>query len=183
MRTAITITTFGLAACIYAFTIGAADRDFPEDEKIWDYLIHHRKEMIRITQKPQRVYWAGSPLCARPNYIPHSPHGEHWIHVFISPGGSNAMMTGKGMYPVGTVILKQKFLDAAGTNTDFYTGMRKRERGYNSELGDWEFFTLDRGGDMVTARGKIESCMDCHAKYKATEFVSRRYLTSKDDAR
>jgi hypothetical protein len=144
--------------------------------------MHHRKEMARVTAKPYRVNWAGSPLCARPNSIPHSPHGEHWIHVFVSPGGTNAMTTGKGTYPVGTVILKQKFLDAGGTNTDFYTGMRKRERGYNPELGDWEFFTLDRGGYMVTARGKIESCMDCHTKYKTTDFVSRRYLTTKEGA-
>ncbi len=157
------------------------ERQIPEDEKIWDYLMRHREEMIRITEKPYRVNWVGSALCARPNSIPHSPHGEHWIDVFVSPSGTNAMLTGKGTYPAGTIILKQKYFDARGTNTDFYTGMRKRERGYNPGLGDWEFFTLDSRFYMVTARGKIESCMDCHSKFDTTDFVSRRYLTTKED--
>ena len=158
-----------------------APAQFPEDEKIWDYLMQHRKEMSRVTTKPYRVNWVGADLCARPNSIPHSPHGEHWIHVFVSPDGTNAMATGKGTYPEGAMILKQKFHDVTGTNTDFYTGMRKRERGYNPDWGDWEFFTLDASGHTVTARGKIESCLDCHEKYKGTDFVTRRYLTAKQE--
>lgn len=160
-----------------------AERQFPEDEKIWAYLMQNRAEMVRVTPKPVRINWAGAPLCQRPNHIRHSPHGEHWIHVFVSPGGTNAMTTGKGTYSEGTMILKQKFEDAEGKTTEFYTGMRKRERGYNPELGDWEFFMLDAGGHMVTARGKIESCMDCHSKYPKTDFVSRRYLTTKEAER
>ncbi|HUR47683.1 MAG TPA: cytochrome P460 family protein [Candidatus Saccharimonadales bacterium] len=181
MRSIIARSLSFVAVLLAVCALGAADRDYPEDEKIWAYLMQHRREMTRVTSKPYRVEWAGSELCARPNSIPHSPHGEHWIHVFVTPGGTNAMATGKGTYPIGTVILKQKFLDDRGTNTDFYTGMRKREAGYNPQVGDWEFFTLDRGGHMVTARGKIESCMDCHTKYKSTDFVSRRYLTSTAD--
>src|SRR5258706_604029 len=93
-----------------AYLSPAAERQIPEDEKIWSYLTRHRQEMVRVTQKPYRVNWAGAMLCARPNSIPHSPHGGHWIHVFVSPGGTNAMATGKGAYPEGTIILKQKFL-------------------------------------------------------------------------
>jgi hypothetical protein len=176
MRTAHPITAKAVAFLCIIGAASAAERQIPEDEKIWDYLMRHREKMVRVTQEPHRVAWEGVTLCQRPNVIPHTPHGEHWIHVFVSPGGADALTTGKGAYPEGTVILKQKLLDAKGTKTDFYTGMRKRERGYNSELGDWEFFMLDAGGHTVTARGRIESSMDCHAKYKATDFVSRRYL-------
>src|SRR4051794_36656394 len=101
MRSVIAISLIPVAALIYVCTLGAADRDFPADEKIWEYLMHHRHEMTRVTSKPYRVEWAGSVLCARPNAIPHSPHGEHWIHVFVSPGGTNVMATGKGTYPAG----------------------------------------------------------------------------------
>lgn len=191
MRTLLPLSLLVLAALLFVSSPRAADtnkpdtkareRQLPEDEKIWDYLMRHRDDMVQVTPKPYRINWAGAPLCARPNYIPHSPHGEHWIHVFVSRSGTNAMTTGKGTYPEGTVILKQKFTDAAGTKTEFYTGMRKREKGYNPELGDWEFFMLDSGGYHVTARGKIESCMDCHTKYPTTDFVSRRYLTTKED--
>jgi Cytochrome P460 len=183
MRTFITVTTLGVAALIYVCGLGAADRDTSEAEKIRGYLMRHRKEMTRVTSKPYHVKSVGSPQCYDPDSFPHRMHEEHWIHVFVSPSGTNAMATGKGTYPVATVILKQKFWDAGGTNTEFYTGMRKRERSYNPKSGDWEFFTLDRGGQNVTALGNIgESCMNCHAKYKATDFVSRRYLNTKEDA-
>ena len=164
--------------CAHTAAAGAASgrRELPEDEKIWAYLSGHRDKMVRVTRKPVYVTWLGTELCARPNMLPHTPHGEHWIHVFVSPEGRKTMIEGKGVYPQGTYILKQKLLDQAGVKTDFYTGMRKREKGYHPELGDWEFFTLDSGGQMVTARGKIDSCIDCHKQYRSTDFVSRRYL-------
>lgn len=148
-----------------------------EEERLSDYVQRHRHEMVRLTQEPYHVSWAGAELCGRPYVIARSPHGEHWIHIHISPKGANVMRTGIGTYPEGTVILKQKFLDAAATKTEFFTGMRKREPGYNPAFGDWEFFVMEARGWLVTARGRIESCMDCHSKYKATDFVSRRCVT------
>ena len=85
-------------------------------------------------------------------------------------------MTGKGTYPEGTVILKQKYLDEKASKTEFFTGMLKREEGYNPDAGDWEFFMLNASGTMVTANGRIESCVECHQKYAATDFVARDYL-------
>jgi hypothetical protein len=67
-------------------------------------------------------------------------------------------------------------LDSEAKQTEFYTGMRKREKGYNPTYGDWEFFTLDKTGTKVNAGGKIDSCMDCHANRKETDLVSRKYL-------
>jgi len=165
---------------IGASALWAADRSrhVAEDEKIWDYLMRHRHEMVRVTEKPHHVKWVGAPLCARPNIIPHTPHGEHWIHVLVSPGGTNAIRTGKGKYPIGTMILKQKFLDEKGNQTEFFTGMRKREKGYNPIAGDWELFMLDRTGRNMIARGKIDSCVDCHTNYRNTDYVSRSYLNN-----
>ena len=72
--------------------------------------------------------------------------------------------------------MKEKYLDEKATKTEFFTGMLKREEGYNPEAGDWEFFMLDAPGKMVMARGRIESCVECHQKYAATDFVARDYL-------
>ncbi len=161
---------------------GAVAEQSLTNEPMLDYLEQHRSEMIRITSEPYHVSWSGADFCNVPvPQPPRSPHREHWIHVFVSPVGTNVMQTGKGVYPVGTVILKQKFLDRDGAKTGLYTGMRKREPGYNIQSGDWEFFTLDGSGQTVTTSGKIDSCMECHAKYSATDFVSRQYLLTKQD--
>jgi len=159
-------------------------RPIVEEDKIMAAVGDYQKSMVRVTKDPYRVWWPGKAatvFCNPPSGIPHNPHGNHWVHVFVTPTGTNAMMTGNGKYPEGSIILKQKLLDAAGTRTELYTGMRKREPGYNPDLGDWEFFIVDSSARMITARGKIESCMDCHAKYQATDFVTRRYLNTKED--
>ncbi len=133
-------------------------------------------ELIRVTEKPHQVPNLGSLCSPPPAGSLFTPHDEFWIHVFVTPEAAEVIKSGKGVYPEGTIILKQKFLDEAATQTEFFTGMRKREKGYNPAYGDWEFFTLDKTGTKVTARGKIDSCMDCHANFKATDFVSRKYL-------
>jgi hypothetical protein len=93
------------------------------------------------------------------------------------------MMSGKGTYPTGTIILKEKFQDAAGTQTDLFTGMLKREKGYAPKTGDWEFFALNSDATAVTSAGNVQSCINCHAPLRDTDFVSRRYLTAKVAAR
>ena len=147
-----------------------------EREKVWARITWGREGLVRVTAKAFKVEWYGIWACRLPSVQEHTPHGMHWIDVFVTPGGTNAMMTGTGTYPEGTVILKQKYSDEKATKTEFFTGMLKREQGFNPDAGDWEFFMLDAPGNMVTARGRIESCVECHQKYAATDFVARDYL-------
>lgn len=135
-----------------------------------------RDRMVRVTRQPYRVRQPDPTLCAAPSLVHRGPHGDHWIHVLVNATGRKAMETGQGEYPVGSLILKQKFFDALGKRTDFYTGMRKREPGYNPTLNDWEFFTLNATGKKITSQGKLKSCMDCHRPYVATDYVTRAYL-------
>ncbi len=134
-------------------------------------------ELVRVTKSPFRIESSLFVLCV-PNIrsVPNNPHGDRWIDVYVTDGGRRAMSSGKGTYPEGTVILKQKYTDPAGTKTELFTGMLKREKGYNAQVGDWEFFALNSDATAITASGRIESCIDCHRPYKNTDFVSRRYL-------
>lgn len=177
---------------VIAGVVAAAERGLPknplikepntwpvsEDKAIGMYLAQNRDKMVRVTEKPSYVTDWTMSMCAPGFELPHQLHAHFWIHVFINPEAAEIIKSGKGVYPEGTIILKQKFLDAGAKQTEFYTGMRKREKYYNPDYGDWEFFTLDSTATKVTARGKIDSCMDCHANWKETDFVSRKYLRS-----
>jgi hypothetical protein len=134
------------------------------------------QKFVRVTGRPVRIEFQRRILCAKRN-VPNGPHGDHWIDVFVTEEGAATMRSGKGVYPQGTIILKQKYADAAGTKTDLFTGMLKREKDYHPEVGDWEFFVLNSNRTRVTELGRIESCIDCHVAYKHRDFVSRDYLT------
>lgn len=97
------------------------------------------------------------------------------IHVYVSLEGVPAMKTNGVAFPVGTLILKEKFPTATAKTPELYTGMLKREQGYNPGCGDWEFFTLDGARGAITARGRIESCIKCHKYYSTSDFVTKAY--------
>jgi hypothetical protein len=88
------------------------------------------------------------------------------------------MCSGHGIYPVGTVILKRKYgpNDASGKVTELFTGMRKREAGYNPQGGDWEYFVTSSDGKVMGSTGALATCMACHQGYSSTDYVTRDYF-------
>lgn len=136
-------------------------------------------KLIRSTQEPFPVAPKVAAACASPfsQSLP-DPHEGKSIHVFVTSNGCDTMKSGRGVYPRGTVILKEKFADSAGKTPVLFTGMLKREKGFDKKSGDWQFFALNSDATRVTT-DKTGSCIDCHAPYRATDFVSRSYLVEK----
>ncbi|QTD48431.1 cytochrome P460 family protein [Sulfidibacter corallicola] len=81
-------------------------------------------------------------------------------------------------YPRGTVILKEAFRIADGQSATplNLSLMVKREAGFDSALGDWEFIQIAAEGDLII-RGTSENpasralCTDCHLNMKHRDFV------------
>lgn len=138
-----------------------------------------KDNLVRVTRAPFHVIDPAAAGCRPQTALPSNPHGGHWIDVYVTRAGRAPLVSGKGIYPEGSVILKQKLIDADGTKTDLFTGVLKREKGYNLQVGDWEFFVLDGKASAITASGKLRSCSACHEAYAATDYVSRSYLTRK----
>ena len=139
------------------------------------------KALVQVNAKRVEISPEVKLLCAPPNEEDIKTHRQlvagksAFVNVFVTPGGVDAMKDRPAVFPVGTVILKQKFPTATSKTTELYTGMLKREPGYNPDCGDWEFFTLSGNGKVVTARGKIDSCIECHKEYPKTDFVTKEY--------
>ena len=84
--------------------------------------------------------------------------------------------------PVGTIIIKEKYdhIEDAKTRTkaDAYAAMIKHEPGYDADHNDWEYvyIELDKPNTITGATcGKLDSCIDCHANRKQTDYVFRDY--------
>jgi len=151
-----------------------------------------RTNAVRMTDKPMMMSAPSAVSCyippaqlrvyqkqqANPSF-PKDPHVAKYVHVFVSLQGAPAMLTNSAAFPVGTIILKEKFSDPEGKHTELFTGMIKHEPGYNPDCGDWEFFALSANAKKITARGKIESCMTCHREFPESDFVTKTYISDR----
>jgi Cytochrome P460 len=159
------------------------------------FIAAREKTLTRVTDKPQSmdarvVRFCRGPL---PKELPeNNPHLGHSVHVYVTPGEEKKIRTGEGTYPVGTLIVKEKLSTKPVEQIDLYpnsgkptpqprqdpdlfTVMLKREAGYNKECGDWEFMVVSGDVKQIVARGKIDSCVECHKDHKATDFVTQLY--------
>lgn len=211
MRGATIITFLSiLAGLLIAMEPGGAKAGKPSPEKptaekhvVYDVELRNyaaeRAKHVLVTKEPHQVIDPILTLCVAPTSPDvlnqrmkrgDNPHENYAIQVYVTENGRAMMESGRGIYPVGTVILKEKQLiqvKAANSNDaapavvqpQLFTGMLKREAGYNPECGDWEFFVVDGAATKLQARGKIDSCSACHQEYKQTDFVTRAYMPKK----
>ncbi|RYD85172.1 MAG: hypothetical protein EOP84_03325 [Verrucomicrobiaceae bacterium] len=146
------------------------------------YLLSDLEKLTRLTEKRLVMRAEYSDLCAPVDLPDHARllgkrDGESQlaaIHIYVTREGEAAFRTPEAKFPVGTIVLKQKFSSPEAKEAEFYTGMRKREKGYNPDCGDWEFFTMNADRRAFTAQGRIDSCMDCHRTYAKTDFITKR---------
>ncbi len=107
-----------------------------------------------------------------------NPHDEKYAHVFVSTNGVAAMKSNNAVFPIGSIIIKEKLSDAEGTQTELFTGMVKREKNYNPQCGDWEFFTVSGDASRIASRGKLQNCIDCHVEYSDSDYVTKKYIAN-----
>lgn len=105
------------------------------------------------------------------------PHDTAYISVYVNPAGREAMMKqAHPKFPVGSVIVKEKFPSHDSEYPELLTVMMKRERGYDSANGDWEYLVMEGDLSTIRARGKLRSCQGCHLEKAADDYVFRTYL-------
>lgn len=113
--------------------------------------------------------------------LPQNPHDTNYITVFVNPIGSDAMMTQDDpKFPVGSIIVKEKFTTLDSPEPVLLTVMKKRETGYDVTRGDWEYMVVDGAMSTIGARGTLGTCQSCHLEKADQDFVFRTYLPVED---
>jgi len=165
----------------------AAQPDTPPGYLAFDSAqdVANYREWTVVNPEP---YDAGSrvaALCAPLNRIdpndPHitrrSPGGTAYIKVWVNESAKAPMLTQREpRFPVGSIIVKEKLPDAATAEPELLTVMIKRNRGFNPEVGDWEFLVFNGHATTVVERGRLARCQECHVPTASTDYVFRDYL-------
>ncbi|MBN8601564.1 MAG: cytochrome P460 family protein [Planctomycetes bacterium] len=150
----------------------------PDHSESLSRLVADLDQFHRVTDKPHRMADSTAELCAV-SYNTHIHEGigeTAYCHVYVTANGKEVLTSGKGNYPIGSVIVKSKLQRENSNDAILYTVMRKMSEGYDSDNGDWEYTVLDGPSKRVLASGKIDSCIACHKSYSASDYVTREYL-------
>ena len=67
-------------------------------------------------------------------------------------------------YPTGTILVKETYKSDNGAKGKLkdLTIMVKRDPGYDSDNGDWEYLMVT-ASLRIRSQGRINMCIDCHA--------------------
>jgi hypothetical protein len=99
-----------------------------------------------------------------------SPHRSRHVRVRVNPKGEETFYSKNSeAFPVGSVIVKEKFLDGKFERAESLGVMLKSESG-------WDFIYKDEDGQISQGRRQLENCYACHASLKERDQVFRTYL-------
>ncbi len=143
------------------------------------------KDWTKVTSAREPMAMAAALLCAMP--LPGSRKGPApgaqsledtaFISVYVNPVGRHAMMSqAKPRFPVGSIIVREKFRIRGSHQPELLTVMMKREPGYDPARGDWEYMVVNGGVSEIRARGALASCGGCHQQREADDYIFRSYL-------
>lgn len=159
----------------------------PDDFRFQAKKLKNKSLWTQVNTEPYYISAAVDALCRAPTSANYeierrkNPHAATFITVYVNNVGREAMFSKDVQrFPEGSVIVKKKIGNySEGRTTLLYTLMKKRERGYNPVVGDWEFLVVAGNGTQLKASGKIESCQACHLRRSDSDFVFRSYVKSK----
>jgi hypothetical protein len=144
--------------------------------------IFAHRTWTQVNPQRFRMNMFTASLCRMPTPVDEAmeaggPHRDKFVTVYVNDTGKSSMMTERyPKFPVGSMIVKEKFSTVEGGSPELMTAMLKREAGYNPKTGDWEYLVLNGEGTKIEARGKLDDCMACHALLNKQDFVYRSYL-------
>ena len=82
------------------------------------------------------------------------------------------------VYQVGTIVLKENYLLEKGipTRPSTVTVMIKRPKGYNPDMGDWEFLQFDQQGKILLVGNNRDpvvdaTCASCHKNMESRDYI------------
>jgi len=186
-RTTCLLIALATVTLVSAFPKRETQSATPDDFRFQAAKLKDKSLWTQVNAEPYRISTAVDALCRAPtsaNYESErkkNPHAASFITVYVNNVGREAMFSKEVQrFPEGSVIVKEKIGNRfEGRKPLLYTLMKKRERGYNPVVGDWEFLVVSGNGTQLEASGKIESCQACHLTRSDSDFVFRPYLKSK----
>ena len=142
------------------------------------------KQLQKMNEKPIYIDPKFDSLCGTitsenaASFVENGPHSSSAINIYMNSLAAEAFKSKTFPYPIGSIVIKDK--NAVSTrvlNDKGVGGMVKREKGYDPENGDWEYFYFTDIKEIE--QGKIDSCIQCHSRASKKDFIFAKWNIKK----
>lgn len=145
-------------------------------------------QYVRVTERPFAMDDTAARLCRPPDGRSDNPHepkypDQAFCHVYVSPAAREIMLSGRGTYPEGSLVIKAKLSSVDSQTPELFTLMQKMPAGYDEQHGNWKYVVVDGSTFRQLASGRIDSCQSCHDQYSETDYITRVYLKEKNSSK
>lgn len=112
----------------------------------------------------------------KPDTADDSPHIEKYVVVYVNDIAVKPMFGAEPpVFPVGSIIVKEKHPTRESTTPELLTVMMKREKGFNPGGGDWQYLVADGDARGIRQRDNVEHCQQCHEPQQMNDYVFQTY--------
>jgi len=152
----------------------------PQSPTSIDKVIAEYKNWTPLMSVPKGVSGSLYTLCRAPmqdeDAFLASPHVSHFINVRVNDVALATMKQEtkpetKMVFPVGSVIVKEKLVEKADAKPEALGIMIKREKGFNPDGGDWEYVYWKKTGEIFRGPEQTKHCQTCHVAKRNTDSV------------
>ena len=136
------------------------------------------KQLQKMNEKPIYVNANFAIKCAsitmeeKKSQEENGPHKDAAIDIYMNSLAAEAFKNKSFPYPVGAIVIKDKNAlssEELSKDNKGVGGMLKREKGFDAEHGDWEYFFFKDINKID--KGKIDSCIQCHTRASEKDYV------------
>jgi hypothetical protein len=183
-------TSLGTALAIaFGLLVGCGCPPEETPEERVERVISKAASFVRMTEEPVYTNPFLARLCIGVSQelfeTVEQSHGSHThsaISITMNEAAAGAFRSGSSQYPEGAIILKHKDLLSlrdAERQSHGTGGMIKRETGYDTHNGDWEYFYVDEEKQITV--GRLGNCIDCHANASDRDYVFGDWANPKEE--
>jgi len=102
-----------------------------------------------------------------------------FVDIYVNKKAEMTYRTRGKHYPVGSISYKPLFFKANSKTPSIVVIMKKMQKGYDPKHNDWWYGVYDETGKEAYYKGKITSCIKCHAQVSQTDYLFSQSVMDK----
>ena len=114
-------------------------------------------------------YWRSMTLLNK--YPLYSEDHRAYVDIYVDDLAKEPYILEEDDFPVGSIIIKPLYPKQKREDASRLMIMMKMKKGYDSKNSDWWYGVYDGTGTTAHNKGKIESCIICHAEAEDTDYL------------